>query len=72
MVISHELRPGGNRPGPPSVWAEFDRAVQRLGIAMEGGLMYNVAWQYRDLAAVMNEIADALLGEDRETKGDPA
>ena len=67
MAISHELRPGGNRPGPPALWVEFDRAVQRLGIAMEGGLMYTVAWHYRDLAAVMHEIADALLGETLET-----
>ena len=62
-AISHELRPEANRPGPPELWAEFDRAVQSLGIAMEGGLMYNVAWQYRDLAAVMDEIANALLDE---------
>jgi hypothetical protein len=45
MWISHELRAGANRPGLPALWAEFDRAVQRLGIAMEGRLMYNVAWQ---------------------------
>ena len=63
MALSHELRPGATRPGPPELWAEFDRAVQRLGIAMEGGLMYNVAWQYRDLATVMDEIANVLLSE---------
>ena len=45
MALSHELRPGGNRPGPPALWAEFDRAVQRLGIAMGGNLMYTVAFQ---------------------------
>jgi hypothetical protein len=67
--ISHELRPGANRPGPPAIWAAFDRAVQRLGIAMEGRLMYNVAWQYRDLAAVMHEIADQLPGETPATRG---
>lgn len=69
MALSHELRADANRPGPPALWAEFDRAVQRLGIAMEGRLMYNVAWQYRDLAAVMHEIADQLLGETPETRG---
>lgn len=68
MALSHELRPGGNRPGPPALWAEFDRAVQRLGIAMEGNLMYTVAFQYRDLSAVMHRIADVLLGETPETR----
>jgi excisionase family DNA binding protein len=46
MIISHELRPGANRPGPPKLWQEFDRAVQRLGIAMEGRIMHAVALQY--------------------------
>ena len=66
MAISHELRPGGNRPGPQQLWVEFDRAVQRLGTAMEGGLMYTVAWQYRDLATVMHAIADALLEQTHD------
>ena len=30
MTLSHELRPGANRPGPAKLWDEFDRAVQRL------------------------------------------
>ncbi len=68
MALSHELRPGGNRPGPPGLWAEFDRAVQRLGIAMEGNLMYTVAFAYRDLAAVMHKIADVLLGQTPKTR----
>lgn len=39
MILSHELRPGANRPGPAKLWDEFDRSVQRLGIAMEGNVM---------------------------------
>ncbi len=69
MSLSHELRPGAKRPGPPKLWEGFDRAVQRLGIAMEGSVMYAVAFQYRDLAAVMHTIADLLLGETPETRG---
>jgi excisionase family DNA binding protein len=64
MVVSYELRPGANRPGPPPLWVEFDRRVQRLGIAMAGGWMYHVAWAYRDLAEVMRGISDALLADD--------
>jgi excisionase family DNA binding protein len=62
MVISHELRPGANRPGPAELWIEFDRGVERLGFAMASGWMYNVAWTYRDLAEVMHAIADHLGG----------
>ena len=68
MALSHELRPGANRPGPANLWEEFDRAVQRLGIAMEGSVMYTVAWQYRDLAVVMHKIADLLLGESPDAR----
>jgi excisionase family DNA binding protein len=69
MIVSPELRPGANRPGPAELWEQFDRAVQRLGIAMEGRIMYVVAFRYRDLAAVMHKIADLLLGETPDTRG---
>ena len=69
MILSHELRPGAKRPGPANLWQAFDRAVQRLGIAMEGRIMHAVALQYRDLAEVMHEIADLLLGETPDTRG---
>jgi excisionase family DNA binding protein len=68
MALSHELRPGANRPGPANLWQRFDRTVQRLGIAMEGQIMHAVALQYRELAAVMHEIADLLLGETPDTR----
>jgi excisionase family DNA binding protein len=69
MTISHELRPGANRPGPPELWQELDRAVQRLGTAMEAALMYNVAWAYRGLADVMHAIANDLLGGPPNPRG---
>lgn len=69
MILSHELRPGANRPGPAHLWQAFDRAVQRLGLAMEGRIMHAVAIQYRELAEVMHEIADLLLGETPDTRG---
>jgi len=34
LTLSYELRPGGERPGPPELWAVFDSAVGRLGVAM--------------------------------------
>jgi hypothetical protein len=32
--------------------------------------MYVVAFRYRDLAAVMHEIADVLLGESPDARGE--
>jgi excisionase family DNA binding protein len=69
LFISYELRPGADRPGTPKLWQEFDRAVERLGIAAEGWIMHAVALAYRDLAAVMHQIADLLLGETPDTRG---
>ena len=68
MIVLHELRPGANRPGPAHLWQKFDRDVQRLGVAMEGWIMHAVALGYRELAAVMHEIADLLLGETPTTR----
>lgn len=70
MAISAELRRGANRPGPSALWERFDRAVNRLGIAMEGQIMYVVAFRFRDLAAVMHEIANVLLGESPDARGE--
>ena len=66
MVLSYELRPGANRPGPPDLWQEFDAAVRRLGRAMEGSFMSVVASAYAELARVMAQIADALEPPTRE------
>lgn len=68
MILSDELRPGADRPGPPHLWQEFDRAVQRLGIAMEGTVMYVVAFRYRDLAVVMHKIADVARRDTRRAR----
>jgi excisionase family DNA binding protein len=69
VSISHELRPGGNRPGPVALWAEFDRCVQRLEIAMESPDVAAIAARWHDLALVMHSIVDALeddLGQTRQ------
>jgi excisionase family DNA binding protein len=66
MVLSHELRPGANRPGPSGLWQEFDSAVRRLGRAMEGSFLSVVASAYAEVAVVMNQIADTLEQAARE------
>lgn len=66
MVLSYELRPGANRPGPSDLWQQFDAAVRRLGRTMEGSFMSVVASAYAELAVVMDQIADALEATARE------
>jgi hypothetical protein len=58
--ISHEVRPGGNRPGPPELWERFDEAFTNLGIAMEGVAISAVARCYGELSDEARAIADAL------------
>jgi excisionase family DNA binding protein len=58
--ISHELRPGGNRPGPPHLWAAFDRAVDELAVARAGTDMRTLAVQTEAVAWRLHDIADAL------------
>jgi excisionase family DNA binding protein len=60
VPLSHELRPGGNRPGPKDAWDRFDRVVTRLREAEQGSSAGVVATALRDLAGAMNEIADAI------------
>jgi hypothetical protein len=60
VIRSHELRPGGNRPGPPHKWQSYDMAVERLSIAVQGNVISLVADEFREIGAVLNEIADDL------------
>ncbi len=69
MAISHELRAGANRPGRRHLWDQFDLAVQVLGYAMKEGPLHSVASAYGEIAGLMSQIADELLGETPETRG---
>ncbi|MHB8696004.1 MAG: helix-turn-helix domain-containing protein [Solirubrobacteraceae bacterium] len=64
--ISHELRPGGNRPGPPRLWEAFDRAVDEVAVARAGSDMRTLAVQTNALAMRLHDIADALGERPRE------
>jgi hypothetical protein len=60
VIPSHELRRGGNRPGPAHVWQSYDMAVERLAIHVQGNVISFVAHEFREIGWVLNEIADAL------------
>ena len=62
MRLSYELRPDANRPGPPELWSDFDAAVERLGVAMEGVAVSAVARAFAALSEVAREIAGELEG----------
>lgn len=70
MILSNELRPGGNRPGPDHLWESFDLTVDRLALAMEGNYASLVYEEYMELAIVLREIVEALeagKGDDPAT-----
>jgi hypothetical protein len=60
-VLSYELRPSGNRPGPAELWARFDQAVEELGRAMEEHSVPAEQLALEAVALVLHEIVDALL-----------
>jgi excisionase family DNA binding protein len=58
--LSHELRPGGRRPGPPDLWEEFDRRVTKLGAATEAGRAGAIRSALNDVAVTLHDIAEDL------------
>lgn len=59
-MLSHELRPDGNRPGPAALWARADTAVERLSGAMESHSAPAEQHALEQLSLVLHEIVDAL------------
>ena len=68
LVLSYELRPGGNRPGPPHLWEHFDRVVRHLGETLAGPVPSTVDHDYFELSWAMTEIADALDEASEQTR----
>lgn len=60
FTLSYELRPGGNRPGPTELWAEFDGTVERLGRAIEEARAGGLRRALEELSVAVHEIADSL------------
>jgi excisionase family DNA binding protein len=70
MILSNELRPGANRPGPARLWDSFDHTVDRLALAMEGNYAALVYEEYRELAVVLRKILKALEPSDSSTESE--
>lgn len=66
MILSNELRPGANRPGPDQLWDSFDFTVDRLALAMEGNDASLVHIVYLELAMVLRDIIEALEPGDAD------
>jgi hypothetical protein len=60
LTLSYELRPGGNRPGPPDLWAQFDSLVGQLGIAMQSGEAGLIRRSLEELSVMLHDIAESL------------
>jgi excisionase family DNA binding protein len=69
MILSNELRPGANRPGPELLWDSFDLTVDRLALAMEGNYASLVYDEYMELAIVLREIVEALEARKHDDAG---
>ena len=60
LVLSYELRPGGNRPGPPDLWAEFDRRVDALARAMQVARGAPIRLALEQLSVTLQDLADEI------------
>jgi hypothetical protein len=61
----YELRPGTGRRGPEKLWQRFDEATTRLSTMAAGTNMLEVARAYEELAAIAEELAQAVAGAKR-------
>ena len=67
LRLAAELDPG-NRIGPEKLWAKFDKALDQLGVALEGDGFAQLAAVFGSLSAAAIEIADALEQTDQISK----
>ena len=55
-----EVDPTGERPGSPTLWGKFDRAVKQLGLALEGDSIKPIADAFAQLSTLAGELAESL------------
>jgi hypothetical protein len=60
LRLAYEVEKESGRPGPPALWARFDRAVKQLGVALEGESIRAIADAFSELSAITGELADAI------------
>jgi excisionase family DNA binding protein len=58
--LSYELRPGGNRPGPPELWDAFDSTVNQLSSAETNGSWTAEIEALSALSLVIQDIVEEL------------
>jgi excisionase family DNA binding protein len=63
-VLSYELRPGGNRPGPAALWAKVDQIVASLGDAMQSHSLPAEQQALEELSLTLHEIVERLIERD--------
>ena len=61
--LASELEEASGRPGPKATWRRFDKAVQQIGIALEGDSITDLAAAFGALADIASELADAVEAE---------
>ena len=59
LRLAYEVEKESGRPGPRALWAEFDRAVKQLGLALEGESIKAIAAAFAQLAMSTGKVADA-------------
>lgn len=75
-VLSYELQPAANRPGPSALWERVDRTVELLVAAMKARSLTDEVAALEQLSLALQDIADVLQDGpypwlDDVRRGDP-
>jgi hypothetical protein len=65
LILSYELRPGGNRLGAADLWARFDGTVEALRGALKMAGAGSVRYGLEDLSVALHDVAE----EPRRIRG---
>lgn len=68
LRLAYQLERESGRPGPPPLWARFDRAVKQFGLALEGDSIKALADAFAGLSAIAGQLADACGDASLERK----
>jgi hypothetical protein len=60
LRLAYELDEQSARPGTRAEWAQFDKAIAGLGLALEGESITALAAAFSQVAAAASGVADAI------------
>lgn len=61
-----ELTPDSGRRGPKELWEQFDDAIERLNLALQGVSLQAIARMFGELSEIARQLSAAVAEEDSQ------